>query len=135
MAEQLGYVYRAAGVSAERLRALIGTPRLGWGWTPGDMYDISRGHDLLRGDEGRAAADAMEIRWRRRGATYDVLVLALAPQDLAGFAPVGDAHGWAVRPTRWLRSSLSEEGDAATSFHAPDGSVQFVALIGAGGTR
>lgn len=139
MVERGGYIYRRPGATATELRELLGAARRGWGWTPADMYDAARGDDLARGDDGRACRDNLEIRWRRAGRQvdrYDLLVLALAEQELPGFAPLPTGGApWRTMPTtirlRRPAATAGEEDEelAATEFIAPDGSVQFVALI------
>ena len=146
MAERIGYIYRRADVGHDDLRSMVGADSTGWSWTPAFMYTrgARRDDDLLRGDEGCARRGDSEIRWRRiserdAAARYEVLVLALAEQALDGFAPLlaGDAP-WRVAPTSVrLQHPLGDQTDAtgdephaATCFLAPDGSVQFVALIG-----
>jgi hypothetical protein len=105
------------------------------------MYDAARGHDLTHGHEGRACRDGLEIRWRQAppGAEerrYDLLVLALERQELPGFAPLpADGTPWRTETTTIrlqhpaATAGVQDEPLAATAFIAPDGSVQFVALI------
>jgi hypothetical protein len=148
VADRAGYIYRRAGVSADELRDLLGPESVGWAWTPAFMYTrgAHRDDDLLRGAEGCAHHAGIELRWRRTNALpkppmYDVLALALtelSEETLPGFAPLPpDGTPWQTEPTRMrLQHPLGDppkEGDdeprAATNFLAPDGSVQFVALI------
>jgi hypothetical protein len=148
MPERSGYIYRGADVSRDELRALLGADSRGWAWTPAFMYThgARRADELLRGADGCAHRDGIEIRWRpaaqpavRAGEQrYDVLVLALAPLDLAGFTPVPpDGAAWQVQPMN-LRlqhplgdspATSADEPRAATGFVAPGGAIQFVALI------
>jgi hypothetical protein len=136
VAERTGYVFRRSGVTAEELRALLGAVERGWAWTPADMYDAGRQDDLLRGNEGRACRDNLEVRWHCGDSGYDLLVLALEELALAGFAPLlADGYAWRTAQTtlRLQRPAAvageSDEELPATSFIAPDGAVQFVALI------
>jgi hypothetical protein len=148
MAERSGYIYRRAGVGRDELRALLGGDSRGWAWTPAFMYTrgARRDDDLLRGAEGCAHREGVEIRWRPAAQPperaddqrYDVLLLALAPLELAGFTPVPpDGTPWHVLPMSVrLQHPLgdtpgnnADEPCAATCFVAPDGAIQFVALI------
>ncbi|GIV96497.1 MAG: hypothetical protein KatS3mg057_1154 [Herpetosiphonaceae bacterium] len=130
---QRGYVYQGQDLRPEALRALLKTPRRGWAWTPARLSSLKQDHEPALEDEGRAALDDMEIRWRRTGASYDVLVLALSEQQLEGFQPLTPAGGaWRVRPASYgLQGSgpRSVERVEATCFLAPNGAIQFVALI------
>ena len=151
MTERTGYIYRRANAPLEVLRELLASARHGWSWTSADLFDASRGDNLLLGAEGRAGDGAREIRWRRNpdagpeeqrkgdgGEGYDLLVLALVEQDLVGFTLLlaGDAP-WRTRPIAYRLYRMPTASDqpdntpAATAFVAPDGSIQFVALIGA----
>jgi hypothetical protein len=134
--ERSGYIYRHPKATAEELRALVGAGGLGWAWTPAQMYmrGGGRNDDLLQGDEGRACPGAVEVRWRRAGDRYDVLLLALDERQPAGFEPLLAAGaGWRVRRVAYLLQPPFNNAryERATAFLAPDGSTQFVALIGA----
>ena len=136
MAERRGYIFRRSGATAEELRALLGAVEWGWAWTPADMYDAGRKDDLLRGNEGRACRDKLEVRWRRGDKGYDLLVLALEELAPEGFAPLlAGGYAWRTAETTLrLQRPAAVAGEAdeelpATSFIAPDGAVQFVALI------
>ena len=153
MPDRPGFIYRRAGVSSAELRALLGADSRGWSWTPAFMYTrgARRDDDLLRGAEGCAYRPGVEIRWRpaARAATdasdsapddagYDVLVLMLVDQPPDGFQPLlANGAAWRVEPTvvhvqhalGGAPGSDADEPRAATSFIAPDGAIQFVALI------
>jgi hypothetical protein len=117
-----------------------------------------RSDHLLRGEheyeEGRALRQGIEIRWKaiapREQETassakrYDVLLLSTRAQSLPGFIPIPpDGAPWHIETTSiHLQHPLGEpagpdqdELRAAASFIAPDGSIQFVALIGAQGAQ
>lgn len=124
-----GYIYRNARASAEELRVLLGGLPHGWAWTPASMDTLAGAGDPLACDEGRAYNREVEVRWRRTGAAYDVLVLALREQTLAGFEPVLPVGGrWDVAPTDYLLNT-GVHPEAATAFHDPTGSIRFIALI------
>jgi hypothetical protein len=140
VAERTGYIYQRQGATIEELRELVDAAELGWAWTPARMYRRGggSGDDLLQGDEGRVCTADVELRWRRAADGYDLLVLALAEQALAGFSELraGD-QVWRVERARCLLLPPFDiqHPMPATSFLAPDGSTQFVALIGAADAR
>jgi hypothetical protein len=159
MAESFGYVYRRSDASRDDLRDLLTDDSAGWAWTPAFMYThgARRADNLLRGEreqeEGCASRQGIEVRWRAARTAepakaasdkrYDVLVLALAqqsPQSLPGFTPLPpDGAPWRIEQTTIrlqhpLGTPAEPDGDeqrTATCFLSPDGSIQFVALIGA----
>jgi hypothetical protein len=139
VAERRGYIYRRQGATEPELRSLIEAADQGWAWTPArkDTRVGGRG-DLLAGDEGRARRTSMEVRWRRSGDGYDVLILALAEQHLEGFEPLsaGD-RPWQVAEAACLLQPPFDDArpHRASAFLAPDGSTQFVALIGSADAR
>jgi hypothetical protein len=133
--DRIGYIYRQLGTTAAQLHALIEGALWGWAWTPAQMYLHGQGRrdDLLQADEGRVCHADREIRWRRAGDSYDVLVLALAEQHLDGFTPLhGGDNTWHVQTHPYLLQPPFDIAayQRATAFVAPDGSTQFVALIG-----
>jgi hypothetical protein len=99
------------------------------------LHGQGRRDDLVQADEGRVCHTDVEIRWRRThdGDSYDVLVLALAEQRLDGFTPLRDGDSaWHVQTGSYLLQPPFDVAayQRATAFLAPDGSTQFVALIG-----
>ncbi len=163
MAEAKGYICRNMNASIDELRILLGDSS-GWSWTPAYLYThgAQRNDHLLRGEheyeEGHALRAGVEIRWKAIGPReqetassakrYDVLLLSTSAQSLPGFVPVpSDGTPWRIAKTSMhLQHPLGkpagigqDETRAATCFIAPDGSVQFVALlepnIAQGGTQ
>lgn len=155
MSEREGYIYRNLNASQDQLRDLLANDSTGWSWTPAYLYTCGaqRNDHLLRGEreyeEGRALRPGIEIRWRAIAAhspqtassakRYDVLVFSAQEQSLPGFLPVPpDGAPWRIATTAiYLQHPLGtaaesghDESCAATYFFAPDGSVQFVALLG-----
>lgn len=128
-----GFVYRNAATTAEQLRELLVEARRGWGWTPATMTTLGHG-DLLAEAEGRAWGDELEVRWRRNGDNFDVLLLMLQERAVSGFQPLpAPGNAWRTHPTLYRLQRPAEVGDetiAATAFFLLDGTPQFVALIG-----
>jgi hypothetical protein len=154
MAERNGYIYRNMNASPDELRNLLASDSTGWSWTPAYLYTrgAQRNDHLLRGEqeyeEGHALRQDMEIRWKappaeRQSAEagskrYDVLLLSTSPQSRPGFVPIPpDGAPWRTTHSRMhLQHPLGaaanppqDETRTATCFIAPDGSVQFVALL------
>lgn len=135
MADAQGYIYRRQHLSAAELHDLIGGAIQGWAAEPTQLWQISASTALSElGDEGRATVGLQEFRWRRTDTTYDVLCLSLLAEAPAGFAPLSDRNQWSVRSTacrkpRDERTSTTDEDLPAIAFLAPNGVVQFVALI------
>ena len=131
---EVGYIYRRANTSGDALRALLAGAKRGWTWTPATMQTLAESGSPLSNDEGRAFNQDMEVRWTRRGGAYDVLVLALREQDLQDFTRLRPSIGdWVVHPTTYRLqrpAATDDETVDATAFLAPDGAMQFVALIG-----
>lgn len=131
-----GFVYRNAATTSDVLRELLAEARRGWGWTPATMIALGRG-DLLAEDEGRAWGDALEVRWRRNGEHFDVLLLMLQERAVVGFELLPAPGGtWRTRSTAYRLQRPAEAGDeqvAATAFLLLDGTPQFVALMGTPG--
>lgn len=155
MAERKGYIYRNMNASRDELRNLLANDSTGWSWTPAYLYTCGeqRKDHLLRGEqeyeEGHALRQGIEIRWKaiqpERRSTgigakrYDVLLLSTSAQSLPGFVPIPpDGAPWRITDTTLrlqhpLGAAAEQDRDemrAATCFVAPDGSVQFVALLG-----
>jgi hypothetical protein len=93
---------------------------------------------LLHYTDGRAFGPTGEVRWRcTADDTFDMLLLTLDATPPAGFVPLLPAPGvpWRIMPTcvRWqvlsLPGATDDQDTPATAFLAPDGSIQFVALI------
>lgn len=136
MAEPSGYLYRRERVTAEQLRALVGQPASGWAWSHAALVELAADPDWPEHDEGRACYSALELRWRRAGATFDVLALALVPQQLDGFEPYAAETDWRIVTTPCLPPALpGARGGAdlrATIFSTPAGAARFVALTAPG---
>lgn len=160
MAERIGYIYRNPDASHGELRDLLGSDSTGWSWTPAYMYTrgAQRNDHLLRDEreyeEGQALRQGIEIRWRAirpgqqsagaGGKRYDVLLLSTQAQSLPGFVPIlPDGTPWRITTTRMrlqhpLGAATEQDQDetrAATCFTAPDGSIQFVALLEPGSAQ
>lgn len=154
MAERTGYIYRNMNASRDELRDLLAGDSTGWSWTPAYLYTrgAQRNDHLLRGEQeheqGHALRQGIEIRWKAiqpdpqsaeaGGKRYDVLLLSTRMQSLPGFVPIPpDGAPWRITAaTMHLQHPLGvaatqdqDEPRAATCFIAPDGSVQFVALL------
>lgn len=136
MAEQRGYLYRRTGVTAEQLRALVGRPARGWAWSHAALVELAADPGWPELDEGRACYPALELRWRREPAGFDVLALALAPQQLDGFTAYAGDTAWQTATTACLTPVLpGARGDttlSATTFSTPTGIARFVALTAPG---
>lgn len=137
-----GFIYRRQQASEADLKDLLAqidpkTFEHGWTWEPTQMHSLATGIDPLAGEEGRAANKELELRWRKAGKAYDILLLSLKEQKLAGFEPLtaGVSHQspWQVkcRPYHLRRPSDAQSDDIIQSvcFIAPNGATQFVALI------
>lgn len=136
MPEPSGYLYRRVGVTAEQLRALVGRPASGWAWSHAALVELAADADWPEHDEGRACYPTLELRWRRAGDTFDVLALALTPQQLGGFAPYATEIDWQTDTGPCLPPALpGARGGAdlrATIFSTPAGIARFVALTAPG---
>lgn len=136
MAERSGYLYRRKSATAEQLRALVGQPAIGWAWSHAALVELAADPAWPEHDEGRACYPALELRWRRTGDTFDVLALALAPQQLDGFEPYASETGWRIATIPCLPPALpGARGGAdlrATMFRTPAGAARFVALTAPG---
>jgi len=153
--KQYGYIYRSPTMSAEQLRLLLDNHKHtfthGWAWTYSDMYTLARVSDPLVGDQGRASNDKFEIRWRKKGEVYDVLILTVYLHTLnkmlnsvfganpwpsfQALRPAGnDDQEWQIRPNQDYMLpqpiGVNDKTIKSTYFIAPNGSTQFVALIG-----
>lgn len=154
---QYGYIYRSPAMSAEPLRSLLNKEKHtfthGWAWTYSDMYTLARVSDPLVGDQGRASNDKFEIRWRKKGDVYDVLILTVYLHTLnhmlntvfganpwpsfKSLRPAGNDHddqAWQILPNQDYMLpqpiGFNDKKIKSTYFIAPNGSTQFVALIG-----
>lgn len=136
MPEPMGYLYRCVGVTAEQLRVLVGQPVSGWAWSHAELVELAADPTWPTHDEGRACYPTHELRWRRVGDTFDVLALALAPQQLDGFVPYAAEIAWLVVTSPCLAPALpGVRGGAdlrATTFSTPAGAARFVALTAPG---
>ncbi len=153
--KQYGYIYRFPKMSAEPLRLLLDKEKHtfthGWTWTYADMYTLASVQDPLIGDQGRASNDKFEIRWRKKGDVYDVLILTVYLHTLnkilttvfgatpwpsfKSLRPMGDDNQeWKIEPGKNYKlltpSGKDDNCIKSTYFIAPNGSTQFVALIG-----
>jgi hypothetical protein len=136
VADEQGYIYQRQQLSAAELHDLVSSATQGWASDPTDLWQISAGKKLEQlGDEGRATVGVQEFRWRRTDeTTYDALCLSLLVEAPAGFVLLSDRKQWRVRPTtcRQPGARLPPSADTdlpAVAFLAPNGAVQFVALI------
>ncbi|MBA3947479.1 MAG: hypothetical protein H0X37_23335 [Herpetosiphonaceae bacterium] len=128
-----GFIYRCTNATIEQLRRLIDGQSYGLCWSPAQLLRSLTDDALLGTDEGRASIDETEVRWRRVGQGYGILVLSLQPQQLDGFTELQAEGG------PWTTSSMPSElpraannltkPAVATLFLAPNGAPQFVALI------
>jgi hypothetical protein len=133
-------IARQAAADAATLRSLLDACTEGWAW---DARTLVRGLAQVQASlpwctEGRAFSQTRDIRWQRRSERFDVLLLTLTEPLPAGFVPLLPAPDqvWQTQPTAlcWQVAPVPMPGvpDAtypATAFLAPDGSIQFVALI------
>ncbi len=136
MAERGGYLYRRQGVTAEQLRALVGQPAIGWAWSHAALVELAADPSWAEHDEGRACYSALELRWRREQQGFDVLALALTPQQLDGFEPYALETSWWITTSPCLPPALPGASGGvdlrATIFSAPGGAARFVALTAPG---
>lgn len=132
MAEQ-GWVYRHPGLDADELLQHLPERSHGWAWSSAERRRFSSEQPWL-GDAGQLSMPQREVRWRREGARFAMLVLSLEPLDLLGFdsiPPWGEGRsGWRVKQTPYLLRQSERGSRNAVYFLAPDGSAQWVALIG-----
>jgi hypothetical protein len=137
-----GFIYRRKQAQAADLRNLLAQidPKTflhGWTWDPTQMHSLATGIDPLACQEGRAANNQLELRWRKEGKAYDILLLSLKEQQFAGFEPLtavaSHESSWQVefRPYRLRRPAEAQNDNIIQSacFIAPNGATQFVALI------
>ena len=143
-------------MSAEQLGCLLNhqkhTFTHGWTWTYSDMYTLAQVSDpLKKGHQGRASNDQFEIRWRKKGEVYDVLILTTYLHTLnyllrsvfganpwptfKSLKPVGndDAEWQILTDQEYMLPQpigFHDKTIKSTYFIAPNGSTQFVALIG-----
>lgn len=136
MADGQGYIFHRQHLSAGELNDLVTSATQGWAAEPTHLRQVSKGKALSElGDEGRATVGLQEFRWRRTAATtYDVLCLSLSAEAPAGFAPLSGQKQWDIRSTTCRkpgdgRTPATDEDLPAIAFLAPNGAVQFVALI------
>ena len=123
----------------------------GWAWTYADMYTLASVRDPLIGDQGRASNDKFEIRWRKKSDAYDVLILtvylhtlnkilntvfgATAWPSFKSLHPAGNENqAWRIETGKNYKLltpfGKPDKNIESTYFIAPNGSTQFVALIG-----